>query len=268
MDLLPPDLFPADKRYFDVVGGMLDAFNRMLDPELLFCTFLLSLPGAGLMLLTADKASMAANAGLLCLAMPVFMLANMLLTFFIMRRAIVLKGIELGKKPARMLDWIVLYIRVIILGCLSWYDLRLWLYAIGWGFAMLVLGTFMGLGAAPIIMLVILGVYAVIGVNMMRLLFANYFLFTSEEPESALPRKSHDLVKGQTLQVAMAYVLPLAVGMAISLFYSGISNTVVRALVQVGIMTPLGALTAVYVASLYKFFCEGAPKPKAHPAKQ
>ncbi len=133
-------------------------------------------------------------------------------TMFMARAAMGLCGIYTPPKPQRLLDLFVLDIRTALLSIGCWYDKKLLVpAAVALALAVIAgaVGVIMGNPsieslAAPLGVLMVLLWALGAFVHAIRTTFACYLFFRGDGSEGGMPRKSYDLVAGQTLEVALA----------------------------------------------------------------
>jgi len=224
-------------------------------------------------------------------------LATMFLSMRVMRKGMQLAGVSVAKMP-KLIDWVMLSIRMYVVNISCWYDKRLLaptVAAVLLGIAAVLAGA-AGLGFALIgvgIFAWLLAVYA----HKLRTCFSYYMMLAGMGKENVLPSKSHSAIQGNTFEVFLAsYLLGQVVSFAMNIvqaiamlllfalgaiivaggFGEGVILGIVAILMLVVVvfLVLIEAFTMVYMAGVFAFFVKGAgvraiaPAKKAVPAKK
>lgn len=282
--------------YFDVIGGMKASFANFRDKELLKWSViyilgemaagvvdaLIGLAIAGAFMLAtngsiSDMLNKSPNLGI------VGAIAGLWLVPRLMRAAMAANGISIGEKPPSVVDWFVLNVRRFFIDLTCWYDKKLLIPAA----ILIAIGAVAGVAslALPMVLIIALGILALglaawaiaMVVHSLRTNFCLYMFLRGDGKEGGMPRKSFDLVKGQTLQVflaqflfvvilAIAFII-IAIPMIVIAFVPCI-GAVVDAIVLIVLVLALTAFSSAYWAGVFKFFCEGGPAAGVASAKK
>lgn len=275
-------------RFYDVIGGLKYSLKKFRDSSLIKWTIIYDL---GMIFATMldfalffilfsllfgwtfeEYRSYEANLPFFAVIAGLWLVPRLMLAGM---RAAELKTVE---KAPGIINWAHLAIRKFLVNTFCWYDKKLLIPAVSlFGLAFVAMGLIIA-GIEPLTMqmaafgFIILSAFAwaiAILVHTIRTNFADYMYLRNEGPLEKIPRRSYDLVHGQTFEVFLAWLVfgliylivlvAVIIGMVVLAFIPCV-GIIVDLLLGIVLIIAATAIAQVFMVDMFRFFADGGKK--------